>query len=39
MRRLWRWWSVRRRITELERRVEALEAGRPQIIRVGGDGQ
>lgn len=39
-RRLW-WlrWSVRCRIADLERRVAALEAGRPPIIRVGGDGR
>lgn len=33
--RLW-WFSVRRRIADLERRVAALESGRPRIVRVGG---
>jgi len=34
MTRLWcpRWWSVRRRVADLERRVAALEAGWPRIV-------
>lgn len=30
------WWSLRRRVADLERRVAALEAGRPVIVQVGG---
>lgn len=39
LRWLWplRWRSVRRRVDGLEARVAALEAGRPVIVRVGGD--
>lgn len=34
---LWpRWWSLRRRVADLERPVAALEAGRPVIVQVGG---
>ncbi|ETZ54632.1 hypothetical protein L838_1614 [Mycobacterium avium MAV_120709_2344] len=34
--RFWQWWSLRRRVAALEKRVAALEAGRPRIVRVGG---
>lgn len=32
----WRWWSLRRRVADLEQRIAALEAGRPVIVQVGG---
>lgn len=31
-----RWWSLRRRVADLERRVAALEYERPRIVQVGG---
>lgn len=34
------WWFLRRlpgRLAEIERRVADLEAGRPRIVRVGGE--